>query len=274
MIVNTLELLNKNKVLYQFNTSNLELTKFILEECQNLNHDVILGVSEGTLKYMGGAVVVSSLVKSLIKSLNIKINVALHLDHSLSFDICKEAIDNGFSSVMIDASSLPLEENILLTKKVVDYAHQFNVSVEGEVGIVPYNKDNLVPDMYGVNDYVKYLNETGVDLLAPAIGNIHGLYKNKALIDFEFLKELSKTVDVPLVVHGGSGVSTDDIVKLIKLNVRKININTNLQFCWKEAIKLYIANNENIVDTRKILKSGEATIKESIKEYFEIIKNI
>ena len=223
---------------------------------------------------MGGAVVVSSLVKSLIKSLNIKINVALHLDHALSFDICKEAIDNGFSSVMIDASSLPLEENILLTKKVVDYAHQFNVSVEGEVGIVPYNKDNLVPDMYGVNDYVKYLNETGVDLLAPAIGNIHGLYKNKALIDFEFLEELSKTVDVPLVVHGGSGVSTDDIVKLIKLNVRKININTNLQFCWKEAIKLYIANNENIVDTRKILKSGEVTIKESIKEYFEIIKNI
>ena len=252
----------------QFNINNLEWTRFILEESQELNSPVILGVSEGAIKYIGGYNTVSNLVKSLISDLNITIPIALHLDHGSSYESCIKAIDNGFTSVMIDASKYSLEENIEITKKVVEYAKDKNVTVEAEIGAVGGEEDGVANELaYAkVEDAVKLVNSTNIDFLAPALGSVHGIYKGEPKLDFERMIKIHELVKLPLVLHGGSGIPDELIKKSISCGITKININTELQIVWSKAMRSFLDKNKEIYDPRKVIKSGEMAMKEMIKE--------
>lgn len=278
MIVNACEMLNKaysNKyAVPHFNINNLEWTRIILETCDSLNEDIILGVSEGAIKYMGGYDTVSHLVYNLVKELNIKNNVSLHLDHGSSFDSCKKAIDAGFSSVMIDASKYSLEENIKITKEVVDYAHDKGVSVEAEIGHIGGTEDGVTAGILiaKTDECIKFVNETGVDFLAPALGTAHGLYSGPVKLDFIRMKEINEALNMPLVMHGGSGVNDELIRKSIKNGISKININTELQVAWAKAVRKYLDNNKEVYDPRKIIMSGENAMKEVITKKLNLFR--
>lgn len=272
MIVNAKKMLKEardnGKCIAHFNINNLEWTKYILEKCNELQKPVILGVSEGAIKYMGGYNVVSHLVYSLVKDLNISIDVCLHLDHGSSVESCKKAIDSGFSSVMIDASKYSLEENINITKEVLEYAHSKNITVEAEVGHIGGVEDGIASGVLvaSLDDCIKFVKETKVDMLAPAIGSVHGVYKGEPKLDFELLTSLKNNINIPLVLHGGSGIPEDKIIKAIKLGISKININTELQQAWHEGVLKFVENKKEVYDPRKIISSGEENLK-NIVEY-------
>lgn len=272
MLVNMNQMLKKAKeehyAVPHFNINNLEWTKFILEECNELNVPVILGVSEGAVKYMGSYLVVAYLVKAMIKSLNIKIPVCLHLDHGSSLENCISAIDAGFSSVMIDGSRLPLEENIKITKEVVSYAHERGISVEAEVGHIGTTDDNMTKEETNatLEDCQILYENTNIDALAAALGSVHGFYKKEANLDFETMELINKSLPIPLVLHGGTGIPDDKIRMAISKGISKININTELQSVWSKAVRKYLLENEDVYDPRKIISSGEAAMKERISE--------
>ena len=272
MLENMKDMLNKadsgKYAVPHFNINNLEWTRFILEQCQELKSPVILGVSEGAIKYMGGYKTVSNLVKSLISDLNITIPVALHLDHGSSYESCVKAIDNGFTSVMIDASKYPLEENINITKQVVEYAKEKNVTVEAEIGAVGGEEDGVANELaYAkVEDAVKLVDNTNIDFLAPALGSVHGIYKGEPKLDFERMVKIHELVKLPLVLHGGSGIPDELIKKSISCGITKININTELQIAWSKAVRKFLNENDKVYDPRKIIKGGENAMKEMIKE--------
>lgn len=278
MLENMKGMLEKAKIykyaIPQFNINNLEWTKFILEQCEKEKSPVILGVSEGAMKYMGGYYVVYGIVSSLIKDLNITIPVALHLDHGSSFESCKKAIDAGFTSVMIDASKESLDRNIEITKEVMLYAQQKNVSVEAEIGCVGEKGDSPLESMYAkVEECIYFAKETGVDFLAPALGSVHGLYKGEPKLDFDRMDQISVKTNLPLVLHGGTGIPNDMIQKSIQNGICKININTELQVAWSKKVRFFINENKDVYDPRKIIKSGEEAIKECIHDKIAILKS-
>lgn len=278
MLVNSKEiLLDAKKNHYavpHFNINNLEWAKYILEEMETLQRPLILGVSEGAIQYMGGFKVVSNMVKGLIEDLNITIPVSLHLDHGTSFEACKKAIEAGFTSVMIDASKRPLEENIEITKQVVDYAHSKGVTVEAEVGHIGGSEDNITSTATNarLDECIQFVKETGIDSLAPALGSVHGLYHGEANLDFKTMKEISESVDVPLVLHGGTGIPDEKIKKAICCGINKININTELQIAWYHEVKKFIEKNDSY-DPRKVIGSGGDAIKEKVREKTEMFMN-
>lgn len=271
MFTNMKEILNqakeKNYAIPQFNINNLEWTRFILEECQNNKQPVILGVSEGAIKYMGGYSTVVNLVKSLIKDLNITIPVSIHLDHGSSIESCKKAIEAGFTSVMIDSSKKTIEENIKDTIEVVKLAYP-NILVEAEVG--PIGTEKSEKNYTNIEDCIK-LSKTNIDLLAPAIGNKHGIYEGQVILDFNLLKEIKENTNLPLVLHGASGIDDNLIKECIKNGITKINFNTELQLAWAKEVKNYIKEND-VYDPRKIIKSGEQALKNKIKEKLKLLK--
>lgn len=271
MLVNFIEMLGLAKkrkyAVPHFNINNLEWSKYILEECEKEKIPVILGASESAIKYMGGFNTVVCMIKGLIKDLNITIPVCLHVDHGKTFEFCKQAIDAGFSSVMIDASNLRLEENIEITKKVANYAHKKNVSVEAEIGHIWEQGEMITGDTNAtLEECLKIYKETGIDALAPALGSVHGLYKKEPNLDFEKIQELNDKLPIPLVLHGGSGIPDFQIKKAIQCGISKININTELQVAWSKEVRKFLAKNNEIYDPRKIIKSGEQAIKNVIKE--------
>ncbi len=278
MLVNFNDMLQKAKkehyAVPQFNINNLEWTKYILEECNKLNIPVILGVSEGAAKYMGGFLVVSSMVKAMIKSLKIEIPVCLHLDHGSSFESCKDAIDAGFTSVMIDGSKYKLSENINLTKMVVDYAHQKQISVEAEVGHIGGSEDNISSNILNatLEDCITLYENTKIDSLAPALGSVHGFYKGEPNLDFKTMKEINEAIPIPLVLHGGTGIPEEKIVQAISSGISKININTDLQATWSKAVREYLNSNNEVYDPRRIIGSGEDAIKNKIAKIVTIFK--
>lgn len=270
MLVNSNEILRKaikeGYAVGAYNINNLEWTRYILEACNTDRSPIILAVTPKSVSYFGGYSVVYGIVNSLIEELNIKVPVVLHLDHAMSFEECKDAIDSGFTSVMIDASSKTIEENINITSKVVEYADRKNVSVEGEVGVLNNEESNeLYLSNYSlVDDCISFVSVTGVSSLAPAVGNMHGIYKGEPKIDFKLLGTICKEVKVPLVLHGASGLDDNKIKTAIFCGVSKININTDLQIVWAESVRKYLKENENEYDPRHIIKSGEKSIKELI----------
>lgn len=256
-----------NNAIPQFNINNLEWTRFILEECEKQNYPVILGVSEGAIEYMGGYITVVSLVKSLIEDLKISIPVSIHLDHGSSIESCIKAIKAGFTSVMLDLSNEELNYNIETTKQLVELAHP-NILVESEIGPIGTELGNK---KYTDVESCKKLVLTNIDLLAPAIGNKHGIYDGQAELDYNLLEQIKK-INIPLVLHGASGLRDEDIKKCIKLGIAKINFNTDLQLAWAKDIKKFIKENDNVYDPRKIIKSGEQAIKRKISEKIELLK--
>lgn len=271
MIVNGKELLEKakkNKIaIPQFNINNFEWTKYILEECNLNNSPVIIGVSQTTIDYMGGYNIVSTMIKELDRELNIKVPVVIHLDHGEDFESCKKAIDSGFTSVMIDASSAPLKENIEITKKVVEYAEKYTVTVEAELGSIGNNK-SFYTNLEEAKIFVK---ETNIDSLAPSIGSMHGINIEKIVLDTDLCKKISKETNLPLVLHGGSGIDEENLKDAIESGISKININTELQIVWSNAMKKSLIENGSVYDPRKIISSGEKEIKRVIKEKINIL---
>ncbi len=280
MLVNAKEILNRahqeKYAIPHFNINNLEWTRFILEKCEELKSPVILGVSEGAIKYMGGNHVVVAIVKSLIEDLNITIPVVLHLDHGSSVESCKKAIDAGFTSVMIDASKFSLEENINFTKEVVLYAHLKNVTVEAEIGHVGGEEDGVADELaYAkVEDAIRLAKETGIDSLAPALGSVHGLYKGEPKLDFNRMKQIDEVLQVPLVLHGGSGIGDDLIRQAISCGISKLNINTELQMAWNASVREYLGTNSNVYDPRKVIKAGEEAMKAAISAKLSLLGSI
>lgn len=250
----------------QFNINNLEFTQAILQAAQEENSPVILGVSEGAGKYMGGFVAVVHMVKGLIESYNITVPVAIHLDHGSSFEKCKEAIDAGFTSVMIDASHHPFEENVQTTKQVVEYAHANGVSVEAELGTVGGEEDGVIG---GINyadpqECKNLVEQTEIDCLAPALGSVHGPYKGEPNLGFKEMEEISQLADLPLVLHGGTGIPTHDIQRAISLGTAKINVNTENQIAATKAIREILNNDQKVYDPRKYLAPAREAIKTTV----------
>lgn len=266
------EAMQKKTAVPQFNINNLEWTKYILEECQTHNVPVILGVSEGAAKYMGGYSTVFNMVSALDKDLNITIPVVLHLDHGSSVESCKKAIDAGFTSVMIDASKYDLDENIAMTASVVSYAKEKNISVEAEVGSVGGQEDGTIAETaYAkVDDCVKFVQQTNIDFLAPALGSVHGFYKGEPKLDFERMQQIKELCNLPLVLHGGTGIPDEMIAKSISCGISKININTELQVVWAKAVREFLDFTPDVYDPRKIIGAGENAIKEAISKCIKL----
>ena len=259
-----------------FNINNLEWTRFILEECENLKSPVILGVSEGAAKYMGGYNVVADMVKALVQALNITVPVALHLDHGSNFENCKKALDAGFTSVMIDASKHELEENIKITKEVVEYARKFNATVEAEIGHIGGEEDGVNGGILyaDTNECIKLVSVTNIDALAPALGSVHGLYKGEPKLEFNLMNEISNKTNMPLVLHGGTGIPAHQIKEAIRCGTTKINVNTELQIAWTKGVREFLKENENVYDPRKVIKAGELNMKNAIKEKVELFGSL
>ena len=251
----------------QFNIKNVEWTRAVLEEAEKTRTPVILGVTSSAAKYMGGWHTVVGLVKGLMEDLKITVPVALHVDHGGSFEVCKAAIDAGFTSVMIDGSKLPIDENIAVVKKVVDYAHARGVSVEAELGKVGGQEDNVVAEtMYADKDEcVRMVKETGVDFLAPALGSVHGPYHGEPKLGFKEMKEIAEATNIPLVLHGGSGIPNEQLRMAIDRGTAKININTECQQAWTAIVREVLAKDPKVYDPRKIIGPGREGIKEVVR---------
>lgn len=280
MIVNAKKMLEDAKVnkyaVPHFNVNNLEWTRYILEECNRLKSPVILGVSEGAIRYMGGYKVVANLVKNLDEELNIQIPVAIHLDHGSSVESCKKAVDAGFTSVMIDASKYSLEENIDMTKQVVEYARIKNITIEAEIGHIGGSEDNMSSEIaYAkVDDALSLYNETKIDFLAPALGSVHGLYKGEPCLDFDKMKEISEKTNIPLVLHGGTGIDDEKLKKAIASGICKVNINTELQIAWTKAVRKFLSEDTKAYDPRTVIKSGEQSMKQAIEHKVNVLGSI
>ncbi|MEG0021366.1 MAG: class II fructose-1,6-bisphosphate aldolase [Bacilli bacterium] len=280
MLENMKKMLNKAKnekyAVPHFNINNLEWAKYILEECQELETPVILGVSEGAAKYMGGYKVISNMIKGLLEDLKITIPVCLHLDHGSSFECCKNAIDGGFGSVMIDASKYDLKQNINITNEVIAYANKFGCSVEAEIGHIGGNEDGISNEVLHakVEDCTIMVKETNLCALAPALGSVHGIYKGEPNLNFERMKIISEKTNLPLVLHGGTGIPDDKIKKAIECGICKININTELQIEWHKAVIEFIEKNKTVYDPRKVIGAGEKNIKEAIKNKVVLLNSI
>lgn len=254
----------------QFNLNNLEFTQAILQAAQEEKSPVILGVSEGAARYMGGYKLVVQMVKALMEEYGVTVPTAIHLDHGSSFESCARAIHAGFTSVMIDGSHLPLEENIALTKKVVELAHMFGVSVEAELGRIGGQEDDLsVEDAeasYAIpSECDRLVRETGVDCFAPALGSVHGPYKGEPKLGFDRMEEIMKLTGVPLVLHGGTGIPLKDIQKAISLGTAKINVNTENQMSSAKRVREVLRENPDMYDPRKYLGPAREAIKDTVK---------
>jgi fructose-bisphosphate aldolase class II len=254
----------------QFNLNNLEFTQAILQAAQEEKSPVILGVSEGAARYMGGFKTVVAIVKALMDEYKVTVPVAIHLDHGSSFEKCVEAMYAGFTSVMIDGSHHPLEENIAITKQVVDVAHALGISVEAELGRIGGQEDDLIVDdadaMYAIPaECDQLVRETGVDCFAPALGSVHGPYKGEPNLGFDRMEEVQKLTGIPLVLHGGTGIPTHDIKRAISLGTAKINVNTESQITSAAAVRKVLAEKPNEYDPRKYLGPAREAIKETVK---------
>ena len=284
MLVSAKEMLEKAKAGHyavgQFNINNLEWTKSVLLTAEELQSPVILGVSEGAGKYMTGFGTVAAMVKAMHDELGITVPVALHLDHG-TYEGCYKCIKAGFTSIMFDGSHYPIDENVEKTKELVQVAHAMGMSIEAEVGSIGGEEDGVVGMGECADpDECKRVADLGVDMLAAGIGNIHGKYPaNWKGLSFETLDAVQKlTGDMPLVLHGGTGIPTDMIKKAISLGVSKINVNTECQLAFAEATREYIEAGKDLqgkgYDPRKLLAPGAEAIKKTVKEKMEIFGSV
>ena len=283
-LVSAKEMLTKAKegkyAVGQFNINNLEWTKSVLLTAEELKSPVILGVSEGAGKYMCGYKTVVGMVSAMLEELNITVPVALHLDHG-SYEGAKKCIEAGFSSIMFDGSHYPIEENIAKTKELVEICNEKGLSLEAEVGSIGGEEDGVVGAGECADpDECKSIADLGVTMLAAGIGNIHGKYPaNWPGLSFDTLAAVQdKTGDMPLVLHGGTGIPDDMIKKAISLGVAKINVNTECQLSFAEATRKYIEAGKDLegkgFDPRKLLAPGAEAIKATVKEKMELFGSV
>ena len=284
MLVNATEMLIKARDGHygvpQFNINNLEWTKAVLTACEEMKSPVILGVSEGAGKYMTGFKTVAAMVDAMVDSMGITVPVALHLDHG-TYEGCYKCIDAGFSSIMFDGSHYPIAENVEKTKELVKVCAEKGISLEAEVGSIGGEEDGVVGMGECADpDECKTIADLGVTMLAAGIGNIHGKYPaNWPGLSFETLAAIKEKVgDMPLVLHGGTGIPADMIKKAISLGVAKINVNTECQLAFQEATRKYIEAGKDLegkgFDPRKLLNPGFEAIKATVKEKMELFGSV
>jgi len=284
MLINAKQMLQTavkgNYAVAQININNLEWTKAALQTAQAQKSPIILGVTGGAAKYMGGFGVVAAMVKAMDKELDITVPVALHLDHG-SYDECLQCIEAGFTSIMYDGSHLPFEENMKKTAEMIALAHKNNMSIEAEVGAIGGEEDGVI----GSGDLAdpaecEAIAKLGVDFLAAGIGNIHGAYPDDWTgLDFDVLEKISQVTNgIPLVLHGGTGIPEDMIKKAISLGVAKINVNTECQLAFAAATRAYVEAGKDKegkgFDPRKLLAPGTEAIKKTIQDKFELFDSV
>lgn len=266
-----LEAKKDKRAIGQFNINGLDFIQAFLEAAEAEKTPIILATTDRLVEYLGGFKVVASLVCHLVEEMKISVPICLHLDHAGSFKRCKEAIDAGYTSVMIDGSHLPIEENINMTKKVVDYAALKSVSVEAEVGTVGGEEDGRIG---GINyadrdECLRLVKETRIDALAAALGSVHGPYMGEPKLAFAQMEEIAKLIDIPLVLHGASGIPDHQIKKAIKLGHAKINVNTENIQAWTTALRAALKN-ETLYEPRKILTPAKYAVTEVVRNKIKL----
>lgn len=260
-----------------FNINNLEWTKAILEAAQDSNTPVILGTSEGAIKYMGGVETVVGMVNRLLDFLDITVPVALHLDHGQTVEMAKKCILAGYSSVMFDGSHYPYEQNLEMTKELIKFADEYEVSVEAEIGSIGGEEDGVVGQGELADPkQAEEISKTGISMLAAGIGNIHGKYPSWwESLSFDTLEKLQQASNMPMVLHGGSGIPQDQVKKAISMGISKINVNTELQLAFRDATRKYVEAGKDLddntkgFDPRKLLKPGYEALKSTFLELTE-----
>lgn len=256
-----------------FNINNMEFLQGIIEAADEVNSPLILQTSEGAIRYIGMDYVIG-MVEAALK--NVDIPVALHLDHGSNFDVAMRCIRRGYSSVMFDGSHYSFEENISLTKEVVKAAHSVGVSVEAELGQLGGQEDDVEVDEKDASytdpdEAVEFVERTGVDALAIAIGTAHGVYKGEPELDFERLKTINEKVEVPLVLHGASGVSDEDVSRAVSMGINKVNVNTDFQQAFTARVKELFDKDPDLYDPRKYCGPGREAIKDRVKEKIKVL---
>ncbi len=251
----------------QFNINSLQWAQAILQAAEEEQSPVIVAASDRLVDDLGGFKTISAMVKALMEEMNITVPVALHLDHGMSVKRCKQAIDAGFTSVMIDGSHFSIDQNIQMTKQVVDYAHSKNVSVEAEVGTVGGMEDGLIGGVKYADpsECVRLVEQAGVDALAAALGSVHGPYQGEPKLGFDEMKQISELTGIPLVLHGGSGIPDYQIRKAIELGHAKINVNTECLQAWTKAVREKLNSDLEVYDQRAITTPGKEAIVDTVK---------
>lgn len=270
-LVSMKEMLSKakegNYAVGAFNINNFQWAEAILEAAQEEQAPVIVSSSDRLVDYLGGFKTIAAMVNSIVETKNITVPVALHLDHGGSVARCKEAIEAGYTSVMIDGSHHPIDENIDMTKQVTDIAGIYGVSVEAEVGTVGGNEDGLIGGIQYADpgECLRIVKETGIDALAAALGSVHGPYQGEPKLGFAEMKEISELTNIPLVLHGGSGIPNYQIQKAIELGHAKINVNTECLQAWTNAVREVLEKDKALYDARAILSPGKEAVKQTVK---------
>lgn len=251
----------------QYNINSFQWAEAILEAAEEEKAPVIVAASDRLVDYLGGFRLIATMINTIVSEKGITIPVSLHLDHGKSVERCKEAIDAGFSSVMIDGSHFSIEENIAMTKKVVEYARSKQISVEAEVGTVGGNEDGLIGGIQYAdpNECLRLVEETGIHALAAALGSVHGPYQGEPKLGFAEMELISNMTNVPLVLHGGSGIPDYQIQRAIELGHAKINVNTECLQAWSKAVREVLVKDADIYDARAILTPGKEAVKTTVK---------
>ncbi|PLR76685.1 fructose-1,6-bisphosphate aldolase, class II [Bacillus sp. V3-13] len=257
----------------QYNINNLESAQAFLQAAEEERAPVIVAASDRLVDYLGGFKTIVAMIKGLVEEMSITVPVALHLDHGRTVERCKQAIDAGFSSVMFDGSHYPIDENIAMTKQVVDYASPKQVSVEAEVGSVGGTEDGITGGIKYADpdECLRIVQETGIDALAAALGSVHGPYQGEPKLGFAEMKQIAEMTNIPLVLHGGSGIPGYQIQKAIELGHAKINVNTECIQAWAQAVRQLLSSDSQVYDPQTIIAPGRhaitATVKEKMKEF-------
>lgn len=276
MLVSMKEMLqnakDNNYAIGQFSMNNFQWVQATLKSAEKANSPVIIGSSDSIVDYLGGFNLIVATVKNMIKEMNITVPVVLHLDHAQTVSRCKEAVDAGYSSVMFDGSKLPLEQNIALTKEVVEYAQPKGVSVEAEIGSVGGNEDGLIGEVIYADpqECLRLVKETQVDVLAAALGSVHGPYKGEPKLGFAEMEEISNLIDIPLALHGGSGIPEDQIKKSIRLGHAKVNVNTECSQAWAQTIREILTNDQDLYNPKLILEPALEAISNVVSDQIEL----
>ncbi|WP_192978255.1 class II fructose-1,6-bisphosphate aldolase [Mammaliicoccus vitulinus] len=250
----------------QINVNGLIWIECILKAAEKTRSPIILGTTDKVIDFLGGYDFICKTIKNKVKSMNITVPVIIHLDHGLTLEGCKKAVDAGYDSVMFDGSKLPIDENIAQTKEIVDYAHKHHVIVEGEVGAIGGNEDGVIGNVQyaRLEDCIRLAKEANLDTLAPALGSVHGKYQGEPNLGFKEMEEIQEAIDIPLVLHGASGISDEDLVRAIKLGHAKINFNTEINIAWSNQLRQTLTKDQNVFNPQQILNPSKDAIEKTV----------
>ncbi|MCD8879241.1 ketose-bisphosphate aldolase [Staphylococcus kloosii] len=251
----------------QININELIWIEPVLKAAESMQSPIIIATSDNLIPALGGYEFIYKTIKNKVQAMNISVPVVIHLDHSTSVENCRHAIDVGYDSIMYDGSKLPIESNISYTKQVVDYAHQGDVLVEGEVGGVGGTEDGISGNVKyaSLDDCYQLVTQTNLDSLAPALGSLHGEYKGEPNLGFKEMEEIEAQLDIPLVLHGASGISDEELMRAINLGHAKINFNTEVKIAWAKQLRQTLENDKQLYNPQKIIAPSKDAIEEAVK---------